>query len=94
MKMGNWPQSRHAGVADLRARPTSSLLVEGTESGETLQGSFPAESKPVFANKHPLESSRRDLHNARRSKTLKSQYFVSKLLDILQNAVDFFKKLP
>lgn len=28
MKMGNWPQSRHAGVADLRARPTSSLLVD------------------------------------------------------------------
>ena len=35
-----------------------------TESGQTLQGSFSAVSKPNFASKHALESSRRDLHNA------------------------------
>ena len=35
-----------------------------TESGQTLQGSFSAVSKPIFASKYALESSRRDLHNA------------------------------
>ena len=35
-----------------------------TESGQTLQGSFSAVSKPNFATKYALESSRRDLHNA------------------------------
>ena len=34
------------------------------ESGQTLQGSFSAVSKPNFASKCSLESSRRDLHNA------------------------------
>ena len=34
------------------------------ESGQTLQGSFSAVSKPKFASKYSLESSRRDLHNA------------------------------
>ena len=34
------------------------------ESGQTLQGSFSAVSKPNFASKYALESSRRDLHNA------------------------------
>ena len=34
------------------------------ENGQTLQGSFSAVSKPNFANKYSLESSRRDLHNA------------------------------
>ena len=33
-----------------------------TESGQTLQGSFAAVSKPYFASKYSLESSRRDLH--------------------------------
>ena len=31
---------------------------------QTLQGSFSAVSKPKFASKYSLESSRRDLHNA------------------------------
>ena len=35
-----------------------------TESGQTLQGSFSAVSKPNFASKYSLESSRRYLHNA------------------------------
>ena len=34
------------------------------ESGQTLQGSFSAVSKPNVASKYSLESSRRDLHNA------------------------------
>ena len=34
------------------------------ESGQTLQGSLTAVSKPNFARKYALESSRRDLHNA------------------------------
>ena len=34
------------------------------ESGQTLQGSFSAVSKPNFVIKYSLESSRRDLHNA------------------------------
>ena len=34
------------------------------ESGQTLQSSFSAVSKPNFASKYALESSRRDLHNA------------------------------
>ena len=34
------------------------------ESGQTLQASFSAISKPNFATKYALESSRRDLHNA------------------------------
>ena len=35
-----------------------------TESGQTLQGSFSAVSKPKVASKYSVESSRRDLHNA------------------------------
>ena len=34
------------------------------ESGQTLQGSLTAVSKPNFATKYALESSRRDLQNA------------------------------
>ena len=33
-----------------------------TESGQALQGSFSAVSKPNFANKYAFESSRQDLH--------------------------------
>ena len=35
-----------------------------TESGQTLQGSFSAVSKPNFASKHSYKSSPLDLHNA------------------------------
>ena len=34
------------------------------DSGQTLPGSFSAVSKPNFASKYSLESSRRDLQNA------------------------------
>ena len=39
-----------------------SLVLE-TLRRQTLEGSFPAVSKPNFASKHALESSRRDLQN-------------------------------
>ena len=44
------------------------------ESGQTLQGSFSAVSKPNFASKHSLESSRRDLHNALLCTVLESEF--------------------
>ena len=34
-----------------------------TESGQTLQGSFSAVPKPMYATKYFMERSRRDLHN-------------------------------
>ena len=40
------------------------LGVLHTESGQTLQSSFSAVSKPAFASKYSCEHSRRDLHNA------------------------------
>ena len=46
-----------------------------TESGQTLQGSFSAVSKPNFASKYALESSRRDLHNALLCTVFESQFF-------------------
>ncbi len=42
----------------------------------TLKGSFSAVSKPFFANKNSLESSRRNLHNALYFTTLQSHKFV------------------
>ena len=45
------------------------------ESGQILQGSFSAVSKPNFASKYSLESSRRDLHNALLCTALESQNF-------------------
>ena len=46
------------------------------ESGQTLQGSFSAVSKPNFASKYAFESSRRHLHNALLCTALKS-YFLN-----------------
>ena len=43
---------------------------------QTLEGSFSAVSKPDFASKYALESSRRDLHNAPFCTALQSQFFV------------------
>ena len=42
---------------------------------KTLRGSFSAVSKPIFASKYALESSRRDLHNALLCTVLKSHFF-------------------
>ena len=46
-----------------------------TESGQTLQGSFSAVSKPIFATKYSFESSRRDLHHALCSTAFQSPIF-------------------
>ena len=54
-----------------------------TESGQTLQGSFSAVSKPNFASKYALESSRRDLHNALLCTVLNAQNFLQKSLKCL-----------
>ena len=51
-----------------------------TESGQTLEGSFSAVSKPIFATKYSLESSRRDLHNTILCTALQSQFFVKILI--------------
>ena len=58
------------------------------ESGQILQGSFSAVSKPNVATKYALESSRRDLHNALLCTILESilvaQFFV-KFCEIFVN---------
>ena len=43
------------------------------ESGQNLQGSFSAVSKPNFASKYSLESSRRDLRNTLLCTVLESE---------------------
>ena len=48
--------------------------------GQTLEGSFSAVSKPNFASKYALESSRRDLHNALLCTVLNAQNFRQKSL--------------
>ena len=55
------------------------------ESGQTLQGSFSAVSKPNFASKYALESSRRDLHDALLCTALKSH---------LKNVIFHFLEYP
>ena len=52
---------------------------------QTLQGSFSAVSKPNFASKYSLESSRRDLHDALLCTALKSHFF--------KNLLEFFQIL-
>ena len=54
------------------------------ESGQTLQGSFSAVSKPNFASKYSLESSRWDLHNA---------FFCIFSLKIVEHFADFLKNI-
>ena len=46
----------------------------GSAGGSTWQGSFSDASKPNFARKYALESSRRDLHNALLCTALQSQF--------------------
>ena len=52
------------GVWHLLSAQTIDLGDLCAESGQTLQGSFSAVSKPNFATKYSSKSSRRDLHNA------------------------------
>ena len=49
----------------------------------TSQGSFSAVSKPIFASKYSLESSRRDLHNVLLCTVLRSQFFNQKFANVL-----------
>ena len=53
------------------------------ESGQPLQGSISAVSKPIFASKYTFESSRRDLHNALLCTALQS-FFVKILLKYIK----------
>ena len=68
--VGHGDRRDRAGVRDQAhalVRVTSGIciiIIMYAESGQTLQGSFSAVSKPNFASKYSLESSRRDLHNA------------------------------
>ena len=55
------PQEGH--LLDVRVAG-GSVIIMYAESGQTLQGSLSAVSKPNFASKYSLESSRRDLHDA------------------------------
>ena len=58
-----------------------------TESGQTLQSSFSAVSKPIFATKYSLESSRRDLQNALLCTALHFQFFPKNC----QNFANFYR---
>ena len=66
-----------AGLSDaenpIRKRGTAAS--DDVSIGQTLQVSFSAVSKPNFARKYALESSRRDLHNALLCTVLESNPF-------------------
>ena len=68
--------------------PDAVLLAEGHPvcrgMRQTLEGSFSAVSKPNFASKYALESSRRDLHNALLCTAPKSHFF-QKFAKICEN---------
>ena len=81
----------HLGVAHCefsRCRARSDLGDLYTESGQTFEGSFSAVSKPIFATKYSLESSRRDLHDALLCTAL-PPFFFQKFSKFYQN---FFAK--
>ena len=75
--------ARREGPRAARNRVVDHLGNLYTESGQTLQCSFSAVSKPYFASKYALESSRRDLHNALLCTVLNAQNFLQKSLKIL-----------
>ena len=58
--------------------------------GQTWEGSFSAVSKPNFASKYSLESSRRDLHNALLCTALISHFF-QKVARFCQTLWKFFR---
>ena len=65
-----------------------------TESGQTLQGSFSAVSKPNFASKCSCESSRRDLNNTLLCTALvESVWELSKLNFLFKNIINNFKNV-
>ena len=65
---------RHEG----HERPAMSGLTQRSNS-LTLKGSFSAVSKPNFASKYALESSRRDLQNALLCTVLEAQFLFETL---------------
>ena len=75
--------------SQMENKPHENVLY--AESGQTLQGSFSAVSKPNFATKYSLESSRRDLHNALLCTALKS-YFFLKVARNLPKVAKLFRK--
>ncbi len=62
------------------------------ESGQTLQGSFSAVSKPNFAS--TCESSRRDLHDVLLCTVLRSQFFNQKFANVFLFFPKFSYFLP
>ena len=82
------------------ARSAPKCAPAGTRSGKRwtpwtpaawtpLEGSFPAVSKPNFANKYAIERSWRDLYNALLCIALQSQFFVKILPNIFLNFAKF-----
>ena len=65
----------------------------GSESEQTLQGSFSAVSKPIFAIKYSFESSRRDLHNTLLCTAFRSQIFVKNFAEIKEICEILMKNL-
>ena len=55
------------------------IIIYTRRAGKLHRDPFSAASKPNFATKYSLESSRRDLHSALRSTTFQSQKFVKHL---------------
>ena len=81
-----------AGAAAARRKRAHARVHLGdlyTESGQTLQGSFSSISKPIFASKYSLESSRRDLHNTLLCTAFQSQIFFKNFVEILRNFARF-----
>ena len=71
------------GVSTCHRAGSSATVIWGNwairQSGQTLQGSFSAVSKPNVASEYSCESSRRDLHYALFCTVLQSQFRVNNL---------------
>ena len=68
-------------------------LSDGLGEGlKRVRRSLSAVSKPNFARKYALESSRRDLHNALLCTVLKAQTFENDALFVLPTFYKFFAK--
>ena len=63
-------------------RSTAPVMLSCHGIRQTLEGSFSAVSKPNFASKYALESSRRDLHNALLCTVLVGSVWVKKYTKI------------
>ena len=71
-----WKYKKPAKYQSTEGSESIKILVDfDTLSGQTLQGSFSAASKPMIATKYALETSRRDLHNTRLRTALQSHFF-------------------